>query len=129
MKSGLKMSSVVLVATIALASAQAAPANKALAAKGQPIFAAQCGICHGIAAGATGIGPSLHGVVGRKAGSLAGYNYSSAMKATAYNWTPTHLKTYLAAPSSVIPNNKMPYAGLKNPAQLAAVIAYLESLK
>lgn len=88
-----------------------------------------CKACHKTTAGGRGIGPSLFGVVGRKAGTLAGYNYSAAMKAAGFTWTPDMLSKYIADPKGTVPDNKMPFAGLKDPAKVKQVVEYLETLK
>jgi cytochrome c2 len=98
-------------------------------AKGKASFV-QCAACHKAdASGANTIGPNLWKVAGRKAGTQPGYAYSAAMKASARPWTDAALDAYLAAPAKAVPGNKMPFAGLKNPADRANVIAYLRTLK
>ena len=57
------------------------------------------------------------------------YAYSSAMKAAAFEWTPAKLTVYVQTPQKVVPGDKMPYAGLKDPAKAAELIAYLATLK
>ncbi len=98
-------------------------------AAGQTVFRSQCDICHSVQAGRNGIGPSLSGVVGRKTGSVAGYHYSTANQNANITWTPGELDKYLEAPRTVVPGTKMTYAGLKDPAKRADLIAYLETLK
>ena len=96
----------------------------ALAAdSGAQLFKSRCAICHTGTKGA--IGPNLSGVVGRHAGALPGFGYSPAMKASGQVWTRAALKLYLANPAKVVKGNRMLYAGLKNPAQLDALVAYL----
>ena len=107
----------------------ASPAFAGNPAKGKAVFQAECSICHAITANAPGIGPSLFGVVGRKAGSLPHYAYSSAMRAAAFDWTPAKLTAYVQAPQKVVPGDKMPYEGLKDPAKVANLVAYLATLK
>jgi cytochrome c len=99
------------------------------AAAGKAVFTQNCAICHSTDAGVNKIGPSLHGVVGRKSGSLSDYQYSSAMKAADKTWTPETLDTYLAAPMKVVPGTKMIFPGLKSETERQNVIAYLETLK
>ena len=100
------------------------------AGKGKGVFAAQCSMCHSAARGGPAIlGPTLFGVVGRKAGSLSGFVYSSGMKAAGFTWTDAQLRTYLPSPRTTVPGTKMGYAGLKNPTQLDDLIAYLDTLK
>ena len=90
----------------------------------------RCAICHSNAKGAPNrLGPNLFGVVGRKAGTVAGYSYSPAMKRAGFVWTPAKLSDYLAAPQKVVPGNNMPFAGIADPQQRANIIAYLATLK
>ena len=117
-----------LLIAIALASG-ADPALAGDAAKGKAVFQGECAMCHSVAAHAPGIGPTLFDVVGRKAGSLAGYSYSNAMKGAGFVWSQAKLDTYLRAPQKVVPGDKMPYTGLTNPAKRADLIAYLATFK
>jgi cytochrome c len=99
-------------------------------AHGKSVFEAQCAMCHtDNKGGPTILGPNLYGVVGRKAGSLAGYSYSSAMKSAGIAWTNDTLRTFLPAPRAVVAGTRMTFPGLHNPAQLADLIAYLQTLK
>lgn len=86
----------------------------------------QCVACHKIEVGKNGIGPSLHGVVGRKAGSLAGYNFSGPMKKSGLTWNEQTLSEYLENPRKKIPGTKMTYAGMRKPQDRANVIAYIK---
>ena len=98
------------------------------AAAGEKVFN-QCKACHTVEAGKNRVGPSLHGVTGRKAAAVEGFNYSPAMKDWGQSWTPENLDKYLADPKAFIPGNKMAFAGLKNPQDRANVIAYLAQQK
>jgi cytochrome c2 len=84
-----------------------------------------CQACHSIDPGKNMVGPSLAGVVGRKAGSEAGYNYSEAMKNAGFTWTAEQLSSYLADPKKIVPGNKMPYAGMKSADDRKNLIAFL----
>lgn len=97
-------------------------------AAGEKVFN-QCKACHTVEAGKNRVGPSLHGVVGRKAGSVEGFKYSDAMKNSGLTWTPENLDKYLASPKGDVPGNKMAFAGLKKPEDRANVIAYLSQQK
>jgi cytochrome c len=97
------------------------------AARGERVFG-QCRACHAIVPGQNLIGPSLHGVVGRKAGMVTGYAYSPANKGSAMVWDRETLFTYLEAPLTALPGTKMAFA-LRDPQQRADVIAYMETLK
>lgn len=114
-------------ATVVLAVSAANAAGDA--AKGQTLFV-RCAVCHSAQKGAPNrIGPNLFGVVGRKAGTLPGYSYSSAMTKAGIVWGPDTLPHYLMGPSKVVPGTKMTFAGLSNQQQANDVAAYLATLK
>jgi cytochrome c len=114
------------VGLIVAGSAQAAGD----AVRGKGVFTAQCAQCHAVGKGAAPImGPTLFGIVGRPAGSVPGFNYSKANKTSGLTWTPETLASYLPAPKTKIPGTKMNFNGLKVPAQVDDVIAYLATLK
>ncbi|WP_353226646.1 cytochrome c family protein [Novosphingobium sp.] len=96
------------------------------ATAGKAVFTT-CQTCHAIEVGVNKIGPSLHGVVGRAAGSIAGFTYSAANKGSGITWTPEKLFQYLEKPQRVVPGTKMSYPGLTDPQKRADVIAYLKS--
>ncbi len=73
------------------------------------------------------LGPSLGGLMGRKAGAVEGYTYSPAMKQANITWDPKTLDAYLADPGKTVPGNKMPFPGLKTENDRADVIAFLAS--
>jgi cytochrome c len=110
----------VLVARVALADDTSA---------GEAVFKHSCAICHATEAGRNKVGPSLFGVVGRKSGSVEGFNYSPAMKSANVTWAPDTLDKYLADPKAFIPGDRMAFPGLKKEDERKAVIAYLASLK
>lgn len=87
---------------------------------------AKCKACHQLAAGKNGVGPSLHGVFGRKSGSVDGFKYSDAMKEKAVTWNEETIAAYLADPKGYIPGNKMVFPGIKKDSELANIIAYLK---
>lgn len=89
----------------------------------------QCKACHKVEAGKNAVGPSLFGVVGRKAGTEPGFHYSPAMAKIGWVWTPDNLSKYIADPRHTVPGNRMPFAGVKNPEQVKEIVAYLETLK
>lgn len=91
---------------------------------GETIFT-QCKACHVIDPGVNRIGPSLHGIIGRKAGQIAGFAYSSANKGSGITWTAEKLYQYLEKPQRVVPGTKMSFAGLPKGQDRADVIAYL----
>ena len=99
------------------------------AAKGKTVFQ-RCAICHRVdKGGGNGLGPNLFGVVGRKAGTVAGFSYSAAMKNSGIVWSADKLTAYVAHPAQVVPGNQMAFAGIIDPGQRADVVAYLATLK
>lgn len=98
------------------------------AAKGKAVFA-RCAACHTMQPGVNRIGPSLAGIVGRKAATVPGFNYSPAMKKAALSWDARTLDAFLAKPMTRVPGNRMVFAGLPNPADRANLIAYLRAAK
>jgi cytochrome c len=99
------------------------------AVKGKAVFQ-RCAICHRVDKdGGNGLGPNLFGIVGRKAGTEAGFNYSAGMKNSGIVWTTDKLTAYVAHPSAVVPGNKMAFAGITDAGQQGDVVAYLVTLK
>ena len=106
---------------------RSAPAMAAGDAATGAIVFNQCKVCHVAEKGVNRVGPSLWGVVGRKSGSVVGYNYSKANKESGLIWTVAQLDTYLEAPQKVVKGTKMAFAGLKKPEDRANVIAFLKT--
>src|SRR5579863_8581816 len=121
----LHVAAIAVVAILAACGAEQAQAQSA----GEAVFKKNCAICHTVEAGKNKIGPSLAGIVGRKAGSVAGYTYSDANKNSGVNWDEATLDTYLTDPRKFVPNTKMIFAGLKNPDDRKALIEYLKKQK
>jgi len=91
--------------------------------------AKQCAICHNFQEGqGPKVGPDLYGVVGRKIASVAGFNYTPALKGLSGTWTFEELNKWLADPRAMVPGTAMTFAGLSNEKQRADVIAYLDTL-
>jgi cytochrome c len=97
------------------------------AAAGKAAFA-RCAACHSID-GSNGVGPSLQGLFGRKAGSVAGFRYSRALKAAATTWDAASLEAFIADPQKAIPGNVMPFSGVPDAKERADIAAYLATLK
>ncbi len=100
------------------------------AAHGEQVFK-QCKVCHAIGPGAkAGVGPAQNNVVGSKAGTRPGYNYSPAMKEAGEKgivWDEATLDKYLENPKALVPGTKMVFPGLKSEKDRQDVIAYLET--
>jgi len=100
------------------------------ARKGADVFAEECGDCHSTVAGKTKKAPSLNGVFGRKAGSVADFSgYSDPMKQSGILWSAEKVDAYITAPKKVVPAGKMKYDGLADAVARADLIAYLMSVK
>jgi cytochrome c len=113
-----------LVASLAFAVlAHAQGAGDAQA--GTQVFA-QCKICHSLEAGKNLVGPSLHGLFGRKSGSVPGFSYSAAMKNANVTWDDDTLRKYLSDPKAFVPGDKMAFPGVKDPKKLTDLLAYLK---
>lgn len=96
-------------------------------AKGENSFK-KCAACHTITpGGANGIGPNLHGTVGKAVASHAGFAYSDALKSKGGTWGFEELSQWLKSPKAYVPGNKMSFAGLGKPEDRANVIAYLNA--
>ncbi len=116
---------VTLAALAAATAAQAAlPAGDA--ARGKTVFA-RCAACHDLNTGAIRLGPSLKGVIGRKAGTFSNFSYSAGMKSKGVTWGPDTLDQFLTAPMKYVPGTRMAFPGLSNPQDRADVIAYLKA--
>jgi cytochrome c len=120
--SDVKLAAAVFAATLLLAGHARAEGD---IARGEARFQ-ECAACHKLDAGANGVGPSLHGIFERKAGELADFRYSPALKRSGIAWSPQTLEAYVTDPQALVPGNRMPYAGMADPQGRADLIAYLE---
>lgn len=93
--------------------------------RGEALFA-QCAVCHSLESDTTIVGPSLHGVFGRKAASVDSFAYSNAFYGADFVWDKDHLAKLLRDPAAMFPGTKMLTPGIQDPAQIADLIAYLE---
>ena len=91
-------------------------------------FNNHCRTCHVTTEGDHRLGPSLHNIIGREAGSASGYAYSSAMKTAGIVWDEASLDRYIENPDALVPGNNMkPYSGITSAEERAKIIAYLEA--
>jgi cytochrome c2 len=118
---GTKRATMVLIMTLLPIGAARADGDPV---RGETRFQ-ECAACHKLDAGANEVGPSLHGVFTRKAGELADFRFSPAMKRSGIVWSPETLEKYIADPQSMVPANRMPYAGMTSANDRADLIAYL----
>ncbi len=116
-------STTTLILTILLFQ-MSSPGEAADAAAGQAQFN-KCKICHSLAAGKNMVGPDLHAIFGRKAGTADGFAYSDAMKKSGIVWDDDTLTKYLREPKDTVPGGKMAFPGIKDDQQLADLLAYL----
>ena len=122
--------SAILLSGSALAAAPAAPAAPAAGdvARGEKRFKAICGACHTLDPAKKSIGPHLKGVVGRKAGTVAGFAYSVGMKNSGITWDTAILDPYLTRPGNVVKGTKM-INMVANAKDRSDIIAYLATVK
>jgi len=106
----------------ALAALPAAASAAGDPARGEKIYE-RCAACHSLAYDRTG--PHHCGLIGRRAGSVAGFEYSPAMKHSGIVWSARTLDRFLAAPTKVVPGTSMGYAGIPDAAERADLISYL----
>ena len=110
-----------LAIAVALSAAPAAAQDE-----GEALFNNACRTCHTLEAGDNRLGPTLHGVVGRQAGTLPDYNFSQTLKRSGIVWDEANLDRFVENPDALIPGNNMkPYTGMTSAEDRAAVIAYL----
>ncbi len=126
----------VALSFVAIPAAMAAPvplqitdeAGKTLsgdAVQGAVVFH-KCQVCHSVKEGENHIGPSLNGVVGRTAGTVAGFNYSPANKSSGIVWTEQKIFDYLQNPQKMVHGTKMTFPGLPSEQDRADVVAFLK---
>jgi cytochrome c len=116
----LSIAATFIVLTLASGTAVATDANK-----GKKVFN-KCKACHTMKAGKNKIGPSLHGIMGRKAASVPKFKYSKAMKASGLTWDDKTLRKFLKKPKKLVKGTRMSFAGIKKQKQMDNLMAYLK---
>jgi cytochrome c2 len=106
-------------------SASAAPTTAAVT---EPAAFAVCKACHSVEPGKNGIGPSLAGIWGEKAGEVPGFTFSDPMKNSGLTWNQATLDRYLTDPRGVVPGTKMAFGGVADAAKRQAIIDYIRGL-
>lgn len=118
----LRVSALAALSLLGITAAQAQDAEA-----GKTVFN-QCRACHQVGETArNGVGPILNGLEGRKAGTVPGYNFSEANKASAKVWDEASFKIYITDPKAAMPGNKMAFVGIKDEKRIADLWAYLKS--
>lgn len=110
------------------APSSAAGSTQAAAQSGPPAAFAQCSTCHSVEAGKNGVGPTLFGIVGSKAGEVPGYSFSPALAKSGIVWDRESLDKWLQGPMKMVPGTKMVITQ-PDAEKRKAIIDYLETLK
>ena len=111
-------------------TATADTTTEVAAADARPDAWAQCAACHTVVKDAPhSLGPNLWGVAGTKAGELAGYEFSPAMKASGLTWDEATLDKYLENPRALVPGTKMSFAGIADAAKRKELVTWLMAQK
>ncbi len=119
----------IALAPVAMLAATAASAQTAVTpeVRGKRLFL-RCRSCHDVAAAAGAkIGPNLHDLIGRKAGTMPGFKYSAALSKSGLVWNEKTLDSWLKQPNALVPGTIMVFEGMPKPEDRAAIIAYLKS--
>ncbi len=115
----------ILAAVFAALALSAGNASAADAAKGKKVYN-KCKACHALKAGKNKVGPTLHGLFGRKAATVPNFKYSKAMKASGVTWDEESLRAYLKKPRKFIKGTRMAFVGIKKKKQMDDLVAYLK---
>lgn len=113
---------------LTFAGLAALPAAAQDTTAGERLYNQRCATCHGTAERAAAGGPSLVGVLGRTAGTVEDYNYSSALRDSGLTWDETNLDSFLTNPAALVRGTRMAMR-VTRPADRTALIGYLETLR
>ncbi|HEX5078476.1 MAG TPA: cytochrome c family protein [Geminicoccaceae bacterium] len=116
---------VVLGATLLALAGSSAYADEGDPEAGAKVFN-RCKACHVVDEDKNRVGPYLHGVIGRPAGTAEGFKYSDAMKNSGIVWSEETIAEYIADPKAYVPGNRMAFPGLKKEKDIENLIAYLK---
>jgi cytochrome c len=123
-----KMHILIVASAFVISAAFAEAAAAEDKGKGSELFNNNCRTCHSWKEGDNRLGPNLHGIVGRKAGSVSGFNYSGSMKSAGITWDEATLEKFITNPDSVVQNNNMkPFTGISDAATRKGIIDFLKS--
>ena len=128
-----RLASAALLGALALAVSGPAAAMSeagmmAMTKAGQVMFEHRCRSCHADDPAARSYGPPLVGVIGRKAGSIEGFAYSDAMKASGLVWTEDALRAWMANNDGFMPGTRMRHVGVTDHTEQDFILAYLRTL-
>jgi cytochrome c len=113
-----------VLSTVLTATAFAADGDTS----GEQLFNNNCRTCPSWTEGDNRLGPSLQGIVGRKAGSISGYAFSPSMKQANITWDEATLDKFIASPDSVVTGNNMkPFNGISDAQTRQKIIEFLKS--
>lgn len=114
---------------IGMTVASAAVRAESKQTPGEVAYKKECVQCHSLIPGMSTIAPDLHGVMGRKAGTLPGYKYSDDLKNADITWTPVKMDVWLKSPHGMVPGTEMSYPGEKNPNIRAEIVEFVQHMK
>ena len=120
----MNMKKFAVIAAVSLSSLWISAAQAQDAARGQKLFE-ECAACHATKLGESGVGPSLAGALGRKAGENPDFRYSPAMRRSGITWSQASVNEFITDPQKMVPDNRMPYSGLPDAKSRADLVAYL----
>lgn len=116
--------------TLALLAILPAHAAQEESEDGKVAFNNACRTCHSFKPDDNRLGPTLHGIFGRKAGSVEGFAFSPSMKASGITWDAATLDKFIANPNQVVSGNKMqPFGGVADASEREKIVNYLKTLK
>jgi cytochrome c len=120
----------ILFSGITVLAIAPASAQQEMDEEGKVAFNNSCRTCHSFKPDDNRLGPTLHGIIGRKAGSIEGYQFSSAMKSSGITWDEGNLDKFIENPDNVVHGNAMkPYGGISDASERAKIVSYLKTLK
>jgi cytochrome c len=115
-----------LVVVAALAAVLPATVAAQNAEDGKAVFN-KCRACHQVGPNAKNmVGPALNGLIGRKAGTIEGFNYSEANKNSGIVWDEETFREYIKNPKAKMPNTKMVFPGLSDEKDIGDLLAFLK---
>ncbi len=124
------LTGIVFIVLSSSATSQESINRRADVELGEQVFNSACRTCHTTREGDNRLGPHLHNIVGRKAGAVPNYGYSSAMKGAGFVWDEAMLDRFIANPDETVPGNGMrPYGGLASADTRAKLLLFLRSLE